>query len=49
MATYSGKLIEWENALNADQKLVPENIDWDSKPPVTPDKNGYYKIPVPGK
>ncbi len=49
MATYSGKLIEWENALNADQKLVPENIDWDSKPPVTPNKNGYYKIPVPGK
>ena len=49
MATYSGKLIEWEKALNADQKLVPENIDWDSKPPVTPDKNGYYKIPVPGK
>ena len=49
MATYSGKLIEWKNALNADQKLVPENIDWDSKPPVTPNKNGYYKIPVPGK
>ena len=49
MATYSGKLIEWENALNADQKLVPENIDWNSKPPVTPNKNGYYKIPVPGK
>jgi predicted dehydrogenase len=49
MATYSGKLIEWGKALNADQKLVPENIDWNSKPPVSPDKNGYYKIPVPGK
>ena len=49
MATYTGKLIEWDNAINTDDNLVPENMSWSSEPPVLPDKNGKYKIPVPGK
>ena len=49
MATYTGKLIEWGNAINTDDNLVPENMSWNSEPPVLPDKNGKYKIPVPGK
>ena len=49
MATYTGKLIEWDNAINTDDNLVPENMSWNSEPPVLPDKNGKYKIPVPGK
>lgn len=49
MATYSGKLIEWDKAINTDDNLVPENISWNSKPPVLPDNNGRYKIPIPGK
>ena len=49
MATYSGKLIEWDKAINTDDNLVPENINWNSKPPVLPDNNGRYKIPIPGK
>ena len=49
MATYTGKLIEWDNAINSDDNLVPENISWNTKPPVLPDQNGKYKIPVPGK
>ncbi len=49
MATYSGKLIEWESAINADEKLVPDNLSWGSTAPVLPDNQGKYKVPVPGK
>lgn len=49
MATYSGKLIEWESAMNADEKLVPDNLSWGSTAPVLPDDQGKYKVPVPGK
>ena len=49
MATYSGQVISWEEALQSEMSLVPENLTWDSKPPVTPDENGLYEIPVPGK
>ena len=49
MATYSGKLIEWESAMNADEKLVPDNLSWGSTAPVLPDNQGRYKVPVPGK
>ena len=49
MATYSGKLIEWESAMNADEKLVPDNLSWGSTAPVLPDNQGKYKVPVPGK
>ena len=49
MATYSGKLIEWESAMNADEKLVPDNLSWGSTAPVLPDNQGKYKVPTPGK
>ncbi len=49
MATYSGQVITWEDALNSEMSLVPENLTWDSEAPVLPDENGLYPIPVPGK
>ncbi len=49
MATYSGKIITWDQAMNADESLVPESMTWDSTPPVMPDKDGNYPIPQPGK
>ena len=49
MATYSGQVITWEEALKSEMRLVPENISWESQPPVMPDENGLYEIPVPGK
>ena len=49
MATYSGKLIEWESAMNADEKLVPDNLSWGSTAPVLPDNQGKYKVPIPVK
>ncbi len=48
MATYTGKVISWEDALNNDQQLVPDDLTWDSPAPVQPDSNGRYKIPMPG-
>ncbi|MEX0360932.1 MAG: Gfo/Idh/MocA family protein [Allomuricauda sp.] len=48
MATYSGQTITWEQALNSDLSLVPENPTWDSNPPTVPDAEGRYPIPMPG-
>ena len=48
MATYTGKEITWDQALNSKQVLVPDNLSWDSPPPVLPDSNGRYAIPIPG-
>ncbi len=49
MATYSGKLVTWEEALNSNISLIPEHFGWDVAPHVLPDENGKYPVPVPGK
>ena len=51
MATYSGKMITWEEALNSEVRLVPDESElaWDKMPPVYPDSDGNYAIPVPGE
>jgi len=49
MATYSGKQVKWDEALNSDIDLFPDKLAWDAKPKVLPDENGLYPIPVPGK
>jgi myo-inositol 2-dehydrogenase / D-chiro-inositol 1-dehydrogenase len=49
MATYSGKVIEWEDAINAELSLMPQAFTWDTAPPVLPDENGMYACAIPGK
>ena len=49
MATYTGKEITWEQALNSQQVLVPNDLSWNSNPPTLPDSNGRYTIPKPGE
>ncbi|WP_025762718.1 Gfo/Idh/MocA family oxidoreductase [Dyadobacter tibetensis] len=49
MATYSGKLIKWEEALNSKINLFPETLAWDAKPKVLPDADGFYPVAIPGK
>ena len=49
MATYTGKKLTFDQVMKSKQKLVPENMNWDSTPPTLPDSNGYYEIPTPGK
>ncbi|MCA9073060.1 MAG: dehydrogenase, partial [Planctomycetaceae bacterium] len=48
VATYSGKPITWEECLNSDISLMPKEFSWEADPPVLPDSEGRYPIPVPG-
>jgi predicted dehydrogenase len=49
MATYSGKLVKWDDAMNSNINLFPDKIAWDAMPKVLPDQNGFYPVAVPGK
>ena len=50
MATYSGQLITWEEAMNSSEKLVPGNLSsWKSEAPIRPYQDGTYPIPMPGQ
>ncbi|MEM9353344.1 MAG: Gfo/Idh/MocA family oxidoreductase [Planctomycetota bacterium] len=49
MATYSGKLVSWEDALNSEVDLSPSVYDFAANPPVMPDASGAYPVPTPGK
>jgi len=49
MATYSGKIVKWEDAINSQIDLSPSVYDFAAAPPVVPDSNGKYPVPVPGK
>jgi len=49
MCTYSGKMIEWDQAIKSEINLMPPLLDWDAKPKVMPDSHGRYPIAIPGK
>ena len=49
MATYTGKKITWDQAINSKEMLVPKNLTWNSTPPTLPDDNGKYLVAIPGK
>ncbi len=48
MATYSGQVVTWDEAINSQTDLSPEAYAWDAEPPVTPDENGFYACAIPG-
>ena len=48
MASYSGKELTWDEALNSDVSLVPEEFGWEVEPPVVPGPDGVYPVPMPG-
>ncbi|MFM7206102.1 MAG: Gfo/Idh/MocA family protein [Planctomycetaceae bacterium] len=47
LATYSGKTWKYDDALNLDFRLVPDDPTWETTPPVLPDKDGSYPPPMP--
>jgi myo-inositol 2-dehydrogenase/D-chiro-inositol 1-dehydrogenase len=51
MATYSGKLLNWDDAINSNISLC--NVDaltgMDDDAPINPDEDGNYPCPIPGK
>jgi len=49
MATYSGKMINWDEAMKSEIVLMPPEVDWNSTPPSLPGEDGNYPIPIPGK
>ena len=49
MAGYSGQLITWEDAIKSDKKFGKEFTSLKEEPPVMPDADGNYPLPVPGK
>lgn len=48
MASYSGQLLTWDEAVAKGKSLVPEKLAWDMDPPVMPDEQGTYPMPMPG-
>lgn len=48
-ATYSGKVITWDEALNGSVDLFPEKLAWDALPKLLPNADGYYPYAIPGK
>ncbi len=48
MATYSGQVVSWEEAINSDLDLMPAAFAWNAPPPTVPNAEGRYPIPVPG-
>ncbi|MEE2826443.1 MAG: Gfo/Idh/MocA family oxidoreductase [Planctomycetota bacterium] len=51
LATYTGKELKWEDAINSNLSLanVDEMVSMKDEPPVKPDADGKYPIPKPGK
>jgi predicted dehydrogenase len=49
MATYSGQMVRWDDAINAQVTIMPEKFAWDATPPSVPNAEGRYSIPMPGE
>ena len=50
MATESGQMITWNEAMASNVELAPglDNYSLNSNPPVMPDQNGRYPVALPG-
>lgn len=48
MASYSGKLITWDDAMNGTKDLIPKKLGFNEAPPILPNEDGFYPIAIPG-
>jgi myo-inositol 2-dehydrogenase / D-chiro-inositol 1-dehydrogenase len=48
MATYSGQMVTWDDALQSELDLSPERYAFDATPPVLPGEDGLYPCAMPG-
>ena len=48
MATYSGRIVTWDEAMNSDLDLMPETVALDAEPKVKPGPDGCYACALPG-
>jgi len=49
MATYSGRVVSWKEALDSNLAYRPTAYDFQADPPSKPDANGRYAIAIPGQ
>jgi len=49
LATYSGKVVKWDDAVASEKHEFPKELSWDAEAPVQRDANGDYPIPMPGE
>jgi hypothetical protein len=47
-ATYTGKVITWNEAMNSEYVVAPEQYAFDAEPPTKPNADGRYPLPIPG-
>lgn len=48
MASYSGKVIAWDQVMNSKVSLSPQKYAFDAAPPVVADAAGRYPVAMPG-
>ena len=48
MATYSGRVVTWDDAAAKGPSEMPERLAWDANPKAMPDAAGNYPIAIPG-
>jgi myo-inositol 2-dehydrogenase / D-chiro-inositol 1-dehydrogenase len=48
MATYSGRVVTWEEATRSELRLAPSRYAWDADPPAVPLADASYAAAVPG-
>jgi len=51
MAAHTGQVITYDDILNSDHEFAPDldKLTANSPPPLKPDANGKYPVPMPGK
>src|SRR5690606_2893975 len=49
MATYSGQVINWDEALKSDLQSMTAEVTSDTTPPTLPGEDGNYPIRIPRK
>jgi hypothetical protein len=48
MATYSGQVVKWDDAVEQGPQESPEQIAWDAQPRSMPGEDGFYPFKIPG-
>ncbi len=48
MATYSGKVVPWDEAIKSEVDLSPKSYAWNAEAPVKPGPDGIYPCAMPG-
>jgi len=48
MATYSGKVVKWDDAIQSELDLMPKSLAWDAETLVKPQADGCYACAMPG-